>query len=108
MASIIADIKEYSKKILHYMIILWFAGAIYGALVVTAELTVAIMQIMSGDDTYGMTITVHLPELLTYIGAPVGGGIIGYMCKSAWENREKIKQSFTKIERETIESEDIP
>jgi hypothetical protein len=40
-----------------------------------------------------MAITIHLPELLTYIGAPVGGGILGYLLKSAFENREKIRQN---------------
>jgi len=75
-------LKEYSKRVIRLMIILWFVGAIYGMAAVTYELAISYL------DT---TITVHLPELLTYIGAPVGGGIVGYMCKSAWENKEKIK-----------------
>ena len=68
------------------MIGLWFGGAVLGAVVVIAELATAFMG--------GCSITVHLPELLTYIGAPVGGGILGYLLKSAFENREKIKQNY--------------
>lgn len=82
--------KEYSKRVLKAIIILWFAGAIYGAGIVTTELIATFMQ----DNIYGVGVTVHLPELLTYIGAPVTGGIVGYMCKTAFENKEKIKKGI--------------
>ena len=35
-----------------------------------------------------------LDGLLTYIGAPMGCGVVGYLIKSAMENREKIKQEY--------------
>lgn len=81
--------KEYSKRIIKAMVALWFAGAVFGAAVIVVELVAT----LSGVDGYSMAITVHLPELLTYIGAPVGTGILGYLLKSAFENREKIKQN---------------
>lgn len=37
---------------------------------------------------------VTLDSLLTYIGAPMGCGIAGYLAKSAFENREKIKAQY--------------
>lgn len=73
-------IKQYSKKIINAMVILWFAGAVFGAVVIVVELI--------------CFSTIHLPELLTYIGAPMGCGIVGYLAKSAFENKEKIKQNY--------------
>ena len=35
--------------------------------------------------------TVNLSDLLLYIGAPMTGGIVTYLLKSAYENKEKIK-----------------
>lgn len=83
------DLKEYSKQKINAMLVLWFVGAFFGMAVVIVELVATLIQ----SDGYGMTSTVHLPELLTYIGAPVGGGILGYLLKSAFENREKIKHN---------------
>lgn len=37
---------------------------------------------------------VSIDALLTYIGAPMGCGIVGYLAKSAFENKEKIKQQY--------------
>ena len=37
--------------------------------------------------------TVSIGEVLAYIGAPMTGGIVGYLVKSAIENKEKIKKS---------------
>ena len=82
--------KEYSKRIIRKMISLWFAGAIFGAAVIAIE----IIGVLRGVDSYSMGLTIHLPELLSYIGMPVGGGIVGYLLKSAFENREKIKQNY--------------
>ena len=81
------DLKEYSKRKINAMLILWFIGAVFGAAVVVVELVASLIV----RDSYGMAATIHLPELLAYIGAPVGGGIVGYLLKSAFENREKIK-----------------
>ena len=83
------NLKEYSKKVLALMIALWFLGAAFGAVVIIIELIATLI----GTGEYSMALTVHLPELLTYIGAPMTGGIIGYLIKSAMENREKIKKN---------------
>lgn len=72
------------------MVWLWFAGAVFGALIVTAELVAVFCELGS----YSSMVTVHLPELLTYIGAPLGCGIVAYMVKTAFENKEKIKQEY--------------
>lgn len=90
--------KEYSKKVLALMIALWFLGAAFGAVVIIIELIATLI----GTGEYSMALTVHLPELLTYIGAPMTGGIIGYLIKSAMENREKIKK------KDVCQGEPIP
>ncbi len=82
--------KQYSKQIVKRMIALWFLGAVFGAAVIVIEL----FATLAGVDGYSTAITIHLPELLTYIGMPVGGGVTGYLLKSAFENREKIKQNY--------------
>lgn len=83
------DLKEYSKRKINAMLVLWFCGAVFGAAVVVVELVASLVV----RDSYGTSVTIHLPELLAYIGAPVGGGIVVYLLKSAFENREKIKQN---------------
>lgn len=80
--------QEYSKRILNRMIVLWFVGAAFGALVVVAEVVASFAS--PGEYT---TVTVHLPDLLMYVGAPITGGIVSYLIKSALENKEKIKNN---------------
>ena len=94
-------LREYSKKIIRIMIILWFAGAAFGAAVIIVEL----VGVFCGTDSYSLGLTVHLPELLNYIGMPVGGGIVGYLLKSAFENREKIRQNYIPDDSDNI---DVP
>ena len=86
------NVKEYSKKIINLMIVLWFVGAAYGAVVIAVELIASLLC----RDTI---ITIHLSEWLAYIGAPITGGIVGYLIKSAMENKEKIRAAH---------EEDIP
>ena len=74
------NVKEYSKKIIRLMVILWFVGALFGMAVVIVQLC---------TDSYNVSID----AVMNYIGMPVGGGIVSYMLKSAWENKEKIKKS---------------
>lgn len=74
------NVKEYSKKIIRLMVILWFVGALFGMAVVIVQLC---------TDSY----SVSIDAVMNYIGMPVGGGIVSYMLKSAWENKEKIKKS---------------
>lgn len=85
------ELKEYSKKVVRLMIILWFVGAIFGAAIIIVE----VIATLVGVDGYSAAITIHLPELLTYIGAPMGCGVTGYLLKSAFENKEKIKKGRT-------------
>ena len=80
--------KEYSKQIINRMIVLWFIGAAFGASIVAVE----IIATFAGLGEY-TSVVVHLPELLAYIGAPITGGLVGYLIKSAMENKEKIKNN---------------
>ncbi len=75
---------EFSKRMLRLIVILWFIGAAFGGAVVMAEIMLAAI-------TGNGYMNVHISELLTYIGTPMSCGIVGYMIKSAQENREKIK-----------------
>lgn len=64
--------KEFSKKVVFAVSFLWFLGAIYG---------------MAYVWKYGQGIE----ALLSYVGAPMVGGVISYMLKTAFENKEKEK-----------------
>lgn len=68
------QMKEFSKRIIVAMTVLWFIGAVYGGVLV----------LRSG---YG------LESLLDYIGEPMRIGILAYLLKSGFENREKIKKT---------------
>ena len=48
-------LKEYSKKVIYAMVVLWFIGAAFGAIVVS-------IQVIRND------YTVAIDSLLTYIG----------------------------------------
>lgn len=74
-------IKQYSKRVVTAMIVAWFVGIAFG-------MAVIIWQMIRAPDA------VSLDGLLTYIGAPMGCGIAGYLAKSAFENREKIKAKY--------------
>lgn len=74
-------IKQYSKRVVSAMVLAWFAGIAFG-------MGVIVWQMIRAPDT------VSLDALLTYIGAPMGCGIVGYLAKSAFENKEKIKQQY--------------
>ena len=74
-------IKQYSKRVVTAMIVAWFIGIAFG-------MGVIVWQMIRAPDA------VSLDSLLTYIGAPMGCGIAGYLAKSAFENREKIKAQY--------------
>lgn len=80
--------KNYSKAVVRLMVILWFIGAAFGGAVVIAEL---VMAFVAGSP-YTSTV-IHIPDLLNYIGIPMSCAIAGYLAKSAFENREKIKNN---------------
>lgn len=67
-------VREFSKNFVAVLCLLWIMGALFGAVIVWRQ-------------------PEQLSYLLEYIGAPMVGGIIGYMAKAALENREKIKQN---------------
>lgn len=74
-------LKQYSKRVVSAMVLAWFAGIAFG-------MGVIIWQMIRAPDA------VSLDGLLTYIGAPMGCGIAGYLAKSTFENREKIKAQY--------------
>lgn len=74
-------IKQYSKRVVSAMVLAWFVGIAFG-------MGVIVWQMIRAPDA------VSLDSLLTYIGAPMGCGIAGYLAKSAFENREKIKAKY--------------
>ena len=74
-------IKQYSKRVVTAMIVAWFIGIAFGMCVI-------VFQMIRAPDA------VSIDSLLTYIGAPMGCGIAGYLAKSAFENREKIKAQY--------------
>ncbi len=74
-------IKQYSKRVVSAMVLAWFAGIAFG-------MGVVVWQMIRAPDA------VSLDSLLTYIGAPMGCGIAGYLAKAAFENREKIRAQY--------------
>ena len=76
----VQKLTEFSKRTIVALTVMWFIGALLGAAVVT-------VQTVRGD------YNVALSDLLLYIGAPMTGGIVTYLLKSAYENKEKIKQT---------------
>lgn len=81
------NFKEFSKKAITAMIVIWFVGAVFGVGVVA-------YQLWRGDSL------ISLSDVLMYIGAPMTGGIVAYMIKSAMENVPKIKKGNTEEENE--------
>ena len=71
---------QFSKRCLGAMIVLWFIGAVFG-------FAVCIVQLIRGE-------LVSLSDLLMYIGAPMTGGIVSYMIKSALEDKRKKEEDF--------------
>lgn len=69
------SMQSFSKRALLAMILLWFFGALFGFAAVS-------LQLWRGD------MAVALSDVLLYIGAPMTGGIVSYMIKSAWEKKK--------------------
>ena len=82
-----SKLKEYSKRCIAAMIILWFAVALFGV-------GVNIYQLKHTETPEVVTVD----PLYAYVGLPMTGGIIGYLIKSAMENKEKIKGNITSNE----------
>lgn len=77
--------REFSKRVIAAIICLWFFVAVFGIAVLLYQL--------SRSPEY-----VTLDSLYAFVGAPVGGGIVGYLVKSALENKEKIKNNNPQTE----------
>ena len=73
--------REYSKRLLTGLVIAWFAGLVYGMVFCLLQWRV------TPDNT-------SIAELLTYIGAPMSCGVVGYLIKSAMENRIKLRKGY--------------
>ena len=80
---------QFSKKVIIAMIILWFAGALFGGYMVYRT-------------------SMELSSLLSYIGAPMAAGILGYLLKAAFENSRKeaaaYKQRLEQLKKEKKEA----
>jgi len=80
--------KEFSKWFIRVAVFTWIVGALFGAGIIVVELYVAIVKEFS-------PISIDLTGYLMYIATPLTGGVLEYMGKAAFENREKIKQNFS-------------
>ena len=74
------------------MIPLMFDGLMTPEALILAVIAVVIAQVVRGD------LTVNTTDLTTYICTPMTGGVLGYMLKSAVENKEKIKGNIPERE----------
>ena len=75
----VSQIREFSKRVIFAMTLLWFLGAIFGAICVWRT-------------------QMDLPSLLDYIGNPMTVGILAYLLKSAFENKTKIERGASNDE----------
>lgn len=75
---------QYSKRALTEIIDLWIFVCKFGVLFEAAKLVVQLIQCPEA-------VTASLSDLYIYVGAPMTGGIIGYMIKSAMEE-DKIRR----------------
>ena len=81
--------KRFSKKCITAMVVLWFIAAL-------VCMGVVVTQLLRGD---GM---VNTSDLVTVVGIPMTGGVLGYMIKSALEdNRKKVNEN-EEFENETF------
>ena len=73
--------KRFSKKCLTAMIALWFVAAL-------VCIAVTLVQTVRGD------MTVNTGDLVTIVGIPMTGGVLGYMIKSAVEDNRKKENTY--------------
>lgn len=78
---------QFSKRIVKWLCAFWFIGGLFGLILGAYAVRVEITTV---DTVYNF--------LQLYIGAPVGATIIGYLCKSAFENVKKISKSNEGVE----------
>lgn len=85
---------KFSKRVITAMIILFFAGALFGG-------SVIIYQLIHNPEI------VNLDSFLNYLGLPIGGGVVGYLIKSALENRKKIECSPEEENEDFTDENDV-
>ena len=68
--------KRFSKKCITAMVVLWFMAAF-------VCMAVVMIQLLRGD------VTVNTSDLVSVVGIPMTGGVLGYMIKSALEDNRK-------------------
>lgn len=78
------DMVEFSKRFVVLISKVYIGGAIFGGVIVASQLVASIV-------TDGM-VTADLSSYLTFLAVPLSCGIVGYMGKAAFENKEKIKK----------------
>ena len=71
---------RFSKRVITAIVVFWFVVGIWGMFIITYQL-------------FTTPELVNLEALFSYVGAPMGFGIVGYLVKSALENRKKIEKS---------------
>lgn len=81
-------LREFSKWFIRVSVFVWIIGALYGA-----AFNVIQLYIVATATEY-IAVNIDLTGYLMYIATPLTGGILGYMGKAAFENREKIIRSF--------------
>ena len=72
--------KRFSKKCITAMVVLWFI-AVFVCIAVVA------VQTVRGD------MSINTGDLVTVVGIPMTGGVLGYMIKSAIEDNRKKKDN---------------
>ena len=82
--------KRFSKRCISAMIVLWFIAAFVCVAVVT-------VQTVRGD------VSVNTSDLVTIVGIPMTGGVLGYMIKSAVEDNRKKDTNENRDTEETHE-----
>ena len=89
-------LREFSKQFIKVAVIVWILGAVYGA-----AFNIVQLYIVASATEY-ISVNIDLTGYMMYLAVPLTGGIVGYMGKAAFENREKIIRSFK------FKSEDKP
>ncbi|MEA4831928.1 hypothetical protein SDC9_127922 [bioreactor metagenome] len=74
------NLTEFSKWFVVTAVRVWICGGLYGGIVLLIQIYLA-------------TYSIDLTGYLMYLAVPLTAGAVGYFCKAAFENREKIKNS---------------
>lgn len=89
-------LKQFSKKFMFVVALVWVAGAIYGAIFLLLQLILSVVFPEAG-------ITIDTTGFWDYLKDPLSCGVIAYMAKSAFENHTSMKQCY----RENYDAEEL-